>query len=425
VSRRERNRGERSREKTVEQVDVAIIGGGPAGLTAGIYCGRARLNTVIIEKAQVGGLATYTNDIENYPGFVDGSSGIDLTKQFQEQAKKFNVKFKLTDVKSVKWDGPVKIVDTARTRYEAKVVIVATGGKPRLTGAKNEENFLSGNGIAFCATCDAAANQDKTVMVVGSGDAAIEEGMFLTKFASKVIVSVIHDEGIMDCNEIAKAECMANPKMEFIWNTVVDEFKGGDQLQTVVLKNIKTGELIPVDVDSCFLFIGYIPNNELFQGVLDMTPRGYLLTSEKMETNIEGVYAVGDIREKFLRQVSTSVGDGATAAFAAEKYIAEEETFNSQILNSYGKTNLVFVYDATDQCCLDKLADLEKFEKEFPELCRLVRVDIYKSNGLAKRLKVSSVPSVVLVKDGQVLSVMDVDIDRDTLLERIPVEKSA
>ena len=425
MSRRERNRGERSREKKVEQVDVAIIGGGPAGLTAGIYCGRARLNTVIIEKGQVGGLATYTNDIANYPGFVEGASGIDLTRLFQEQAKKFDVKFKLTDVKSLQLEGPVKIVDTGRTRYEAKVVIVATGGKPRLTGAKNEENFLSGNGIAFCATCDAAANQDKTVMVVGSGDAAIEEGMFLTRFASKVIVSVIHDEGIMDCNEIAKAECMANPNMEFIWNTVVDEFKGGDLLETVVLKNVKTGELIPVDVDSCFLFIGYIPNSELFKGILDMNDRGYLLTSEKMETNIDGVFAVGDIREKFLRQVATSVGDGATAAFAAEKYIAEEETFNSQIMDSGNKTNLVYVYDATDQCCLDGLAVLEKFEKEFPELCKLVRVDVYKSNGLARRLNVDSVPSVVLVKNGQIETVLDGDLNREKILEKIPSEKSA
>ncbi len=419
------SRRERSREKKVEQVDVAIVGGGPGGLTAGIYCGRARLNTVLIEKAQVGGLATYTNDIENYPGFVDGSSGNDLMKLFHEQAKRFNVKFKYTDVKKIQLEGPLKVVDTGRTRYEAKVVIIATGGKPRLTGAKNEENFLYGNGIAFCATCDAAANTDKTVMVVGSGDAAIEEGMFLTKFAKKVIVSVIHDEGIMDCNEIARAECMENPKMEFVWNTVVDEFKGEDQLDTVVLKNVKNGELIPVSVDSCFLFIGYVPNNELFKGVLEMNEKGYIVTSDKMETNIDGVYAAGDIRDKFLRQVATSVGDGATAAFSAEKYIAEEETFNSQILNSGEKTNLVFVYDATDQCCLDNLAVLEKFEKEHPDYCKLVRVDVYKSNGLAKRLNVDTLPSVVMVKDGDILSVIKGDISPEMLLEKLPVEKSA
>jgi thioredoxin reductase (NADPH) len=419
------SRPERSREKTVEQIDVAIIGGGPGGLTAGIYCGRANLNTVIIEKALVGGLATYTNDIENYPGFVNGATGNDLMKYFQDQAKRFNVKFKLTDVKSIQLEGPVKIVDTARTRYEAKAVIVASGGKPRLTGAKGEADYLYDKGIAFCATCDAAANKDKVVMVIGSGDAAIEEGMFLTKFASKVIVSVIHDEGIMDCNEIAKAEALSNPKMEFVWNTVVDEFKGDEHLNTIVLKNVKSGELIPVTVDSCFLFIGYTPNSELFEGILDMTPRGYLLTNDKMETNIKGVFAAGDIREKFLRQVATSVGDGAIAGFAAEKYIAEEETFHSQIMESEGKTNLVYVYNATDQCCLENLAILEKFETEFPERCKLVRVDVYKSNGIAKRLDIEDVPSVALVKDGQVLKVLEGNLSRDLLLASMAEEKTA
>ena len=419
------SRRERSREKKVEQVDVAIIGGGPAGLTAGIYCGRARLNTVIIEKSQVGGLATYTNDIENYPGFTHGASGNDLMKHFHEQAKRFNVKFKLTAVKDVKLEGPVKIVDTARTRYEAKVVIVATGGKPRLTGAKGEDKYLYDKGIAFCATCDAAANKDKTVMVVGSGDAAIEEGMFLTKFAKKVIVSVIHDEGIMDCNEIAKAEALANPKMEFVWNTVVDEFKGENRLDTVVLKNVKNGGLIPVKVDSCFLFIGYIPNSELFKDTLDMNPRGYLVTGDKMETNIAGVFAAGDIRDKFLRQVATAAGDGATAAFSAEKYIAEGEAFESQILNSGDKTNLVYVYDATDRACLDYLAVLESIEKEYAESCKLVRVDVYKSDGLAKRLAVSTVPSVALVKDGTILSVLEGRVSKEVLLEKILAKESA
>ncbi|HSW35070.1 MAG TPA: FAD-dependent oxidoreductase [Candidatus Limnocylindrales bacterium] len=416
------NRREKSREGTVEQVDVAIIGGGPGGLTAGIYCGRANLNTVIIEKAMVGGLATYTNEIENYPGFVNGITGNDLMKNFQDQAKRFNVKFKLTDVKSIQVEGPVKIVETARTRYEAKAVIVASGGKPRLTGAKGEENYLYDKGIAFCATCDAAANKDKVVMVIGSGDAAIEEGMFLTKFASKVIVSVIHDEGIMDCNEIAKAEALANPKMEFIWNTVVDEFKGEDHLDTIVLKNVKSGGLIPVTVDSCFLFIGYIPNSELFEGILDMTPTGYLLTNDKMETNIDGVFAVGDIREKFLRQVATAVGDGAMAGVAAEKYIAEEETFHTQIMESGAKTNLVYVYNCTDHGCLENLAILEKFEQEFSEHCKLIRVDIYKSNGIAKRLAIETAPTVAFIKDGCKVQILEGNLSRDLLLMGLSAE---
>ncbi|MGE5677880.1 MAG: NAD(P)/FAD-dependent oxidoreductase, partial [Pseudomonadota bacterium] len=307
-------------EKKVEKYDVVIIGGGAAGLTAGIYCGRARLKTLINEKSLVGGLATYTNEIENYPGFPEGTSGLGLMELFHKQAKKFGVDFKLTDVKSVSLEGETKKVETFRAIYEAKAVVVSSGGKPRLTGAKGEDGFLYDKGISFCATCDAAANTGKTVLVIGSGDAAIEEGMFLTKFADKVIVSVMHDTGKMDCNEIAKAQAMSNPKMEFIWNTVAEEFVGEERLSTVILKNVKTNELIPVKVDSCFLFIGYLPNTDIFKGMLDMNRGGYLITNEKMETNIEGVFAVGDVRDKFLKQVATAVGDGAIAGYSVEKY---------------------------------------------------------------------------------------------------------
>ena len=196
-------------EKKTLQYDVVIIGGGAAGLTAGIYCGRAKLKTLIIEKTLVGGLATYTNEIENYPGFPEGATGLGLMDLFHKQAKKFGVEFKLTDVRSVSLEGDVKKVETFRNIFEAKAVIIGSGGKPRLTGAKNEELYLYDKGISFCATCDAAANTGKTVMVIGSGDAAIEEGMFLTKFADKVIVSVMHENGKMDCNEIAKAQALA------------------------------------------------------------------------------------------------------------------------------------------------------------------------------------------------------------------------
>ncbi|MEG0513674.1 MAG: FAD-dependent oxidoreductase, partial [Clostridia bacterium] len=264
-------------EKKIENYDVVIIGGGAAGLTAGIYCGRARLKTLLLEKALVGGLATYTNEIENYPGFPEGSTGLGLMELFHKQAKKFGVTFKLTDVKSVRLEGDDKVVETFRNEYHCKAVIVASGGKPRLTGAENEAKYLYDKGISFCATCDAAANTGKTVMMIGSGDAAIEEGMFLTRFASKVYVSVLHDTGVMDCNEIAKGDALANPKMEFLWNTTVAQFRGDEEhLHSVALKNSKTGEITDMPVDTCFVFIGYVPNTELFQGVLDMTRGGYL-----------------------------------------------------------------------------------------------------------------------------------------------------
>lgn len=406
-------------EKKVEKYDVVIIGGGAAGLTAGIYCGRARLKTLLIEKSLVGGLATYTNEIENYPGFPEGQTGLGLMDLFQKQAKKFGVTFKLTDVKGVHLEGETKIVETFRVNYEAKVVIVASGGKPRLTGAKGEENYLYDKGISFCATCDAAANTGKTVMVIGSGDAAIEEGMFLTKFADKVIVSVIHDVGKMDCNEIAREEALANPKMEFIWNSMVEEFTGQERLETVILKNLKTGEMMPVNVDSCFLFIGYIPNTEIFKGILDMNRAGYLLTNERMETNIEGVFAVGDVRDKFLKQVATAVGDGAIAGYAAEKYIAESETFHSQIMKD-DLPGLVYVFNAVDSRCRELLTVIEKFEAENSGRARVTKVDVYKSAGIANRLGVGNdVPCVVSIIEGKIAKICRDKICAETLAEMI------
>ena len=395
--------------KKIEQYDVVIIGGGAGGLTAGIYCGRAKLKTLIIEKSLVGGLATYTNEIENYPGFPEGATGIGLMDLFHKQAKKFGVEFKLTDVKAVSLEGKVKRVETFRTTYEAKVVIVASGGKPRLTGARNEELFLYDKGISFCATCDAAANTGKTVMVIGSGDAAIEEGMFLTKFASKVIVSVMHDQGKMDCNEIAKAQALENTKMEFIWNTIVDSFEGEERLNTVVLKNLKTEEKMPVKVDSCFLFIGYQPNTEIFKDMLTMNHAGYLMTNEKMETNIPGVFAVGDVRDKYLKQVATAVGDGAIAGYVAEKYIAESEIYEQQILNQ-GQPSLVYFYNAIDEKSRAILPIIEEFEKQHSDI-GVTRVDIYKSDGLAKRLNIESTPCVVWIKENCVAGIMQEPID--------------
>lgn len=400
--------------KKTEQYDVVIIGGGAAGLTAGIYCGRARLKTLLIEKALVGGLATYTSEIENYPGFPEGATGLGLMDLFHEQAKKFGVKFKLTDVRSVDFSGETKVVETFRNRFEAKVVIVATGGKPRLTGAENEDKYLYDKGISFCATCDAAANTGKTVMVIGSGDAAIEEGTFLTKFADKVIVSVMHEEGKMDCNEIAKAQALANPKMEFIWNTVAERFEGEEHLDTVVLKNIKTEESIPVKVDTCFLFIGYLPNTEWFKDILDMNRGGYLITNERMETNVPGVLAAGDVRDKFLKQVATAVGDGAIAGYGAEKYISELEVYENQVLNN-GEPSVVYVWNAVDPHCRELMTTVEAFQEKHAGDLHVTNVDIYKSDGIARRLNVSEVPAVLYIKDNEVQKVLSENISMEGL----------
>ena len=406
------------REKKRINYDVIIIGGGAAGLTAGIYCGRARLKTLIIEKALVGGLATYTNEIENFPGFPDGIGGLDLMNLFHKQAKRFGVDFKLTDVKSVRLDIVNKRVETFRNIFVAKTVIIASGGRPRITKAKNEEDYLFDKGISFCATCDAAANTGKTVMVIGSGDAAIEEGMFLTKFAKKVIVSVIHNEGKMDCNEIAKEQALANEKMEFKWNTMPDSFKGDGHLDTVVLKNLKTGELDPVKVDTCFEFIGYVPNTELFEDVLDLTKQGYLITNEKMETKLPGVFACGDVRDKELRQVSTAVGDGAIAGVQAEKFIAESEMFKNQILQKE-KVGLIYIYSAIDAPSRELLPMMQEIEKEFDGKVKLNVLDIYKGRSLCERLSCDAEPmNIFYTKDGEVVEQSD-QCDRPHIIEKL------
>lgn len=401
-------------EKKTEQYDVVIIGGGAAGLTAGIYCGRARLKTLILEKSLVGGLTTYTNEIENYPGFPEGATGTELMGLFHKQAKKFGVDFKMTDVKSVSVDGDVKIVETFRIRYECKAIIIASGGKPRLTGAHNEDKYLYDKGISFCATCDAASNTGKTVMVVGSGDAAIEEGMFLTKFADQVIVSVMHEHGKMDCNEIAKTEALENPKMEFIWNTVVDSFEGEERLDAVVLRNVKTNELHKVPVDSCFLFIGYVPNTEIFAGMIDMNRNGYIRINDRMETNVPGVFAAGDVCDKFLKQVATAVGDGAIAGYGAEKYISECEVYENQILN-HGKPSVVYLWNATDTACRELLPVMEAFEQAHSTEFRVTKVDVYKSPGLAARLGIDAVPAVAYVTEGKIRRVITENINEASL----------
>ncbi len=417
-------------EKKSEDYDVVIIGGGAAGLTAGIYCARARLNTLIIEKSLLGGLATYTSEIENYPGFPDRETGPNIMKQFEKQAKRMGVKIKLTDVKTVRFGIDGHHVETFRNIFHAKSVIIATGGKPRLTKAKNEEKYLYDKGISFCATCDAAQYTDKTVMVIGSGDAAIEEGMFLTKFANKVVVSVLHNEGIMDANQIAQEEALANPKMEFKWNTLVDSFEGDGHLDKVVLKNLKTGELEEVSVDGCFLFIGYIPNTEILKGMIDLNKLGYIKTNDRMETNVSGVFAAGDVRDKELRQVATCVGDGAIAGVNAEKFISDMETFEHKILQK-DKVGLIYIYSAIDAIGREILLRMQKIEEEYKDKVKLNVIDAYKgeslcrmlgdacdNKGFCKKFGQVNLPSVVYTKNGRIVEVSS-NLTKDTVVNKL------
>ena len=306
--------------------DVIVLGAGPSGLTAGLYAGRSRLSTLIIEKGQDGGQIAITDEIENYPGQqLEGESGPSLVARMTEQAKKFGAERVSDVIKSVELEGPVKKLVGNKGEYLAKAVIIATGAFPRPIGCKNEAKYV-GKGISFCATCDAAFFEDFEVYVVGGGDAAVEEAMYLTKFARKV--TIIHRRDELRAAKSIQEKAFANPKIAFLWDTVVDEVGGEDDiLSRMVIKNTKTGELTTIEADEddgmfgLFGFIGLLPNSKLFEGIIDME-NGYIRTDDNMHTNIPGVYAAGDIRVKSLRQVVTAAADGAIAAMQAEHYIA-------------------------------------------------------------------------------------------------------
>lgn len=305
--------------------DVIILGAGPAGLTAGLYAGRSRLSTLIIEKGQDGGQIAITDEIENYPGqMVEGESGPSLIARMTEQAKKFGAERCSDTIKSVELTGEVKKLVGVKGEYLAKSVIIATGAFPKPIGCENEGKF-TGKGISFCATCDAAFFEDFEVYMVGGGDSAVEEAMYLTKFARKV--TIIHRRDQLRAAKSIQEKAFANPKIHFLWDSVVVKVDGDELLSSMTVKNVKTGELTTITADEddglfgLFGFIGYNPNSQLFDGMLDME-NGYIKTDDNMHTSIPGVFAAGDIRVKSLRQVVTAAADGAIAAMQAEHFIS-------------------------------------------------------------------------------------------------------
>ena len=306
--------------------DVIILGAGPAGLSAGLYAGRSRLSTLIIEKGQDGGQIAITDEIENYPGQeVEGETGPSLIARMTKQAEKFGAKRVLDVVNAVELVGDVKKVSTAKETYLAKTVILASGAFPRPIGCKGEAEYM-GKGVSYCATCDANFFEDFEVFVVGGGDSAVEEALYLSKFARKV--TIIHRRDELRAAKSIQEKAFANPKIEFLWDSVVEELHGDEILSSMTVKNVKTGETHVIEADEedgmfgVFGFIGTIPNSKLFEGQLDMES-GYIKTNEDMHTNISGVFAAGDVRVKSLRQVVTAAADGAIAAMQAEKHINE------------------------------------------------------------------------------------------------------
>jgi thioredoxin reductase (NADPH) len=309
----------------MELYDVAIIGSGPAGLTAGIYAGRARLKTLIIEKQQAGGQIVQTEEVENYPGALEGDTGPAIIDRMVAQTKKFGVEKVSDEITEVQLVGKTKILKAKGGEYRAKSVIIATGAEPRFLGCPGEKEFI-GKGVSYCATCDGAFFEGLDIFVIGGGDTAVEEAMFLTKFGRKVYV--VHRRGELRAAKSIQEKAFKNEKVEFIWDSVVEEIKGDGLVNEIVLKNKKTGKLTNYKAEDgmlgVFIFVGYTPFTKLFEGKLDLE-RSYIKTDENMKTKIPGVFAAGDVRVKDLRQVVTATADGAIAAVQAEKYLEDLE----------------------------------------------------------------------------------------------------
>lgn len=300
--------------------DVLIIGAGPAGLSAAVYAARGGLNTAVFEKAIVGGQITVTSEVENYPGFEDAIDGVELTDRMKKQAERFGAKFIDEEVTAIGLEGLCKIVETGYDKYRAKSIIFCTGAHPRRMNVPGEERLI-GRGVSYCATCDGALYRDKVVAVVGGGDSAVEEGMFLTRFAKKVYV--IHRRDSLRAQKIIQERAFKNPKMEFVWDTVVQEIRGEDRVAELELYNRKTESVSVLPVVGIFIYVGILPNNQLLESRVELDSGGFVITDENMHTNIPGIYAAGDIRKTVLRQVVTATADGAVAAWNAEKWILE------------------------------------------------------------------------------------------------------
>lgn len=308
--------------------DLIIIGAGPAGLSAGLYAGRARIDTLIIEKSKDGGQIVTTDEIENYPGVLPEESGPSLIARMSEQVKKFGAERVSDNINKVELTGDVKKIYGDKGEYQAKSVIIATGANPKTIGCPGEKEY-TGKGVSYCATCDAAFFEDFEVYVIGGGDSAVEEAMFITKFARKVTLIVRRDE--LKAAKSIQEKAFKNEKMDFMWNSAVVEIKGEDgMMSSIIVENLKTGEKNEIFADEedgvfgLFVFIGFDPTTQLFVGQVDMD-RGYIISDENMKTNVPGVYVAGDCRIKSLRQVVTAAADGAIAATQVEKYLEHLE----------------------------------------------------------------------------------------------------
>jgi thioredoxin reductase (NADPH) len=309
--------------KAEPEQDVVILGSGPAGLAAAVYAARAERKPLVLAGSDIGGQVALTDTIENYPGFPEGVKGVELYEMFQKQAERFGAKVDFSSATAVDLSvRPFRVTADSGT-YRAAALIIATGASPRKLGIPGETEF-AGKGVSYCATCDGAFFKGRALAVAGGGDSALEEGIFLTRYAASV--TIIHRRGELRAGAILRGRAEQNPKIRFLLETVIEEIRGPESVKSVSLRNVATGKTVTLPIDGVFIFIGHDPTTALFQGRLEMDGRGYLKVDEQMRTSVAGVFAAGEACDPTFRQVATSAGMGVQAAMSAERWLAENRS---------------------------------------------------------------------------------------------------
>jgi thioredoxin reductase (NADPH) len=298
--------------------DMIIVGGGPAGLTAGLYARRSRLNTLLIEKLIPGGQVLTTDWVDNYPGFPEGISGFDLVDKMRQQTERFELPFISDEIVSLSIQGPEKILKGTQGTYQAKTLVIASGAAHSKLGVPGEE-LLLGKGVSYCATCDGPFFRDQEIAVVGGGDTAVQEALYMTRFAKKIYL--IHRRDQLRACKILQEKALANPVIQPVWNAQVESILGTDGVEEVRIKKVDGSPSQTLPVKGIFIFVGILPNTDWLKGTLSLDTQGFIRTNDHLATSVRGIFAAGDVRRKLLRQISTAVGDGATAVFAAERYL--------------------------------------------------------------------------------------------------------
>jgi thioredoxin reductase (NADPH) len=380
----------------MESTDVLVVGAGSAGLAAGIYSARARRSTLILDRARPGGQAATTEKMENYPGFPEVIGGRELTERFRKHAEAMGARIERAEAVSFAEDGDAYLVGTKDGRsIRGRSIVLAPGCQPRRLGIPGEKE-LAGCGVSYCATCDAELYEDARVVVVGSGDTAIEEAAFISRFASEVVMLVVHDEGTLDCNRTQAEAAFANPKLAWRWNRSILAVEGEGSVSGVKVRNLTTGAEETVPCDGVFLFVGTVPQTA-FLGDFVTLQRGFIVTDEKMETSRPRVFAAGDARVKVLRQVVTAASDGAIAAYHADKALTEIDEYAKAVARA-GRTYLLYFYTPPVQRSLDLFPAVEKKAESLG--LPLIKLDTFRYRGVAESCGVSEVPTLVRMEDG-------------------------